>query len=64
MHEHVMNNQEHVMNNQEHVKNTLEQLRTFKHIQGNYHVLILNSYHSNKNKQLGRRLYLHARSIW
>ena len=42
---------EYVMNNQEHVKTTYEQLRTFKHIQGNYHALILNSHHGNiKNK--------------
>ena len=48
---------EHVMNNQEHVKNTYEQLRTFKHIQGNlnnhYYALILNFHHENINKQLG-----------
>ena len=43
---------EHVMNNQKHVKNTQEQLRTFKHIQENYHALILDSYHGNINKQL------------
>ena len=49
---------EHVMNNQKHVKNTQEQLRTFKHIQENYHALILNSYHSNKNKQLGKEIIL------
>ena len=42
---------EYVMNNQEHVKNVYENLRTFKHIQGNlnnyYHALILNSHHGN-----------------
>ena len=47
---------EHVMNNQEHVKTTYEQLRTFKHIQGNYHALILNSHHDNINKQLGKEI--------
>ena len=35
-----------------------EQLRTFKHIQGNlnnyYHALILNSHYGNINKQLGK----------
>ena len=45
---------EYVMNNQEYVKNTKEQLRTFKHIQWNYHALILDSHHSNINKQLGK----------
>ena len=43
---------EHVMNNQVHVKNAKEQLKTFKHIQMNYHALILNSHHGNINKQL------------
>ena len=43
---------EHMMNNQEHVKNTFEQSKTFKHIQGNYHALILNSHYGNINKQL------------
>ena len=38
---------EHMMNNQEHVKNTYEQSKTFKHIQGNYHALILNSHYGN-----------------
>ena len=36
------------------MKNTLKQLRTFKHIQGNYHALILNFHHGNINKQLGK----------
>ena len=45
---------EHVMNNREHVKNTY----TFKYIQGNYHALILNSYHGNINEQLGKRIIL------
>ena len=31
-----------------------EHIRTFKHIQGNYHALILNSCHGNINKQLGK----------
>ena len=47
---------EYVMNNQEYVKNTSEQLRIFKHIQGNYHALILNSNHGNINKQLGKMI--------
>ena len=42
MHEHVMNNQEHI--------------RTFKHIQRNYHALILNSHYGNINKQLGKEI--------
>ena len=45
----------HVINNQEHVKNAYENLRTFKHIQGNlnnyYHTLILNSHHDNTKKK-------------
>ena len=36
------------------MKNTYEQLRTFKHIQENYHALILNSHHDNISKQLGK----------
>ena len=31
-----------------------EHIRTFKHIQGNYHALILNSHNGNINKQLGK----------
>ena len=58
---------EHMMNIQEHVKNTQEHLRIFKHIQGNlnnyYYTLILNSHHGNTKNKLGKRLYLHARSI-
>ena len=42
MHEHVMNNQEHI--------------RTFKHIQRNYHALILDSHYGNINKQLGKEI--------
>ena len=49
---------EHVMNNQEDVKNAYENLRTFKHIQGNlnnyYHALILNSHHNNTKYKLGK----------
>ena len=59
---------EHVMNNQEHVKSIQEHLRTFKHIQKNlnnyYHTLILNSHNGNTKNKLGKRLYIHARSIW
>ena len=53
---------EHVMNNQEHVKNAYENLRTFKHIQGNlnnyYHALILNSHHNNTKNKLGKGITL------
>ena len=49
---------EYVMNNQEHVKNVYENLRTFKHIQGNlnnyYHALILNSHYDNTKNKLGK----------
>ena len=49
---------EHVMNSQEQVKNAYENLRTFKHIQGNlnnyYHALILNSHHDNAKNKLGK----------
>ena len=33
-----------------------EHIRTFKHIQGNYHALILKSYHDNINKQSGNEI--------
>ena len=34
------------------MKNTLKKLRTFKHIQWNYHTLILDSHNGNINKEL------------
>ena len=38
------------------MKNTLKKLRTFKHIQWNYHTLILDSHNGNINKQIGKRI--------
>ena len=33
-----------------------ENIRTFEHIQGDYHALILYSHHGNINKQLGKKI--------
>ena len=36
------------------MKNTLKKLRTFKHIQWNYHTLILDSHYGNIKNTLGK----------